>query len=279
MTLYQAEYRSRVRREKSKEAIAMAMENRWEEAASINRSIIELFPDDIEAHNRLGKALFEQGKYAEARSAFAKAIQLSPSNGIARKNLDRLSLLKKEEQHPKKALKLGPEHFLEERGKAGTVVLEHPAGKEALAKVTASDALTLRISDHRLVAESVDGEYLGQVPPRLAARLIRLMQGGNQYEAAVSRLSGNEITIIMREIFQHPSQERITSFPARSEQLRPYPQTPMLDLDLLENEEEDEEIEAAFNSEWEESGEPADIRPRPSRAEESDAEEETEEDN
>ncbi|MEK7777705.1 MAG: tetratricopeptide repeat protein, partial [Chloroflexota bacterium] len=254
MTLYQAEYRSRVRREKSKEAIAMAMENRWEEAAAINRSIIELFPDDIEAHNRLGKALFEQGKYAEARSAFAKALQLSPSNGIARKNLDRLSLLKKEEQRPKKAIKLGPEHFLEERGKVGTVVLEHPAGKESLAKVTAGDALTLRISDHRLVAESVDGEYLGQVPPRLAARLIRLMQGGNQYEAAVARLSGNEVTVIMRETFQHPSQERITSFPARSEQLRPYPQTPMLDLDLLENEEEDEEIEAAFNSEWEESG-------------------------
>ncbi|MDO8750556.1 MAG: tetratricopeptide repeat protein [Dehalococcoidia bacterium] len=278
MTLYQAEYRSRVRREKSKEAIAMAMENRWEEAAAINRSIIELFPDDIEAHNRLGKALFEQGKYAEARSAFAKALQLSPSNGIARKNLERLSLLKKEEQRPKKATKLGPEHFLEERGKAGTVVLEHPAGKESLAKVTAGDALTLRVSEHRLVAESVDGEYLGQVPPRLAARLVRLMQGGNQYEAAVARLSGNEVTIIMRETFQHPTQERITSFPARSDQLRPYPQTPMLDMDLLK-EEEDEEIEAAFNSEWEESGEPADIHPRSAIAKEPDDEEDAEEEN
>ncbi len=278
MTLYQAEYRSRIRREKSKEAISMAMENRWEEAAAINRSIIELFPDDVEAYDRLGKALFEQGKYDEARSAFTKALQLSPSNAIARKNLDRLSLLKKGEQHPKKAPKLGPEYFLEERGKAATVVLERPARKEALAKVTAGDALALRISDHKLVAGSVDGEYLGQVPPKLAARLVRLMRGGNKYEAAVARLSGNEVTIIIRETFQHPSQAGITSFPSRSEHLRPYPQTSVLDTDLLGEEGEDEEIEAAFNSEWEESGDAADIRPRSSIVEESDVEDETEDD-
>ena len=84
MTLYQAEYRSRIRREKSKEAIAMAMENRWEDATGVNRSIIELFPDDIEAYNRLGKALFELGRYDEARTAFTKALELSPSNTIAR---------------------------------------------------------------------------------------------------------------------------------------------------------------------------------------------------
>lgn len=276
MTLYQAEYRSRIRREKSKEAIALAMGNRWEEAVVINRSIIELFPDDVEAHNRLGKALFELGKYEEARAAFARGLELSPSNTIARKNLDRLSLLKKEEQPLKKAPKLGPEHFLEESGKTGTTILEQPAHREELAKITAGDALILRIDDHRLLAESMTGEYLGRVPQRLAARLIRLMQGGNQYEAAVARLSGSEVTVIIRETSQHPSQEGITSFPSRGDQLRPYPQAPLMEMDLLE--EEDEEIEAAFNNEWEESGDPAALAPRSSLAEEPDAEEEEEED-
>ena len=59
MTLHQAEYRSKLRKEKAKEAIALAMENRWEEAAETNRAILELFQDDIEAQNRLGKAYFE----------------------------------------------------------------------------------------------------------------------------------------------------------------------------------------------------------------------------
>ena len=276
MTLYQAEYRSRVRRERAKEAIALAMENCWEEAAAINRSIIDLFPDDVEAHNRLGKALFEMGKFAEARSAFAKALQLSPSNAIAQKNLERLSLLKKEHQPLKKAPKLGPEHFLEESGKTGTAVLEHPASREVVAKVTAGDGLALRTVDNKLVAETPDGEYLGQVPPRLAARLIRLVRGGNQYEAAVARLSGNEVTIIIREVFQHPSQEGITSFPSRSERVRPYPQGHPIDIELME--EEDEEIEAAFNAEWEENGEPASVLPHPAFGKKSVAEGESEED-
>ena len=75
MTLHQAEDRSKIRREKSKEAIALAMENRWEEAITVNRSILELFPEDIEAYNRLGKAFFELGEYGEARTAFSKALQ------------------------------------------------------------------------------------------------------------------------------------------------------------------------------------------------------------
>ena len=254
----------------------MAMENRWEEAVSINRSVIELFPDDVEARNRLGKALFELGRYREARAAFAKALELSPSNTIARKNLERLSILKREEKPLKKAPKMGPEHFLEESGKTGIVVLEQPASKEVLAKVTAGDAVTLRIGDNTLVAETMDGKYLGHVPPRTAARVIRLTHGGNQYEAAVTRLGGNQITIIVREVFQHPSLYGITSFPTRGEQLHPYPQTPLMELDLLE-EEEDEEIEAAFNSEWEESGEPTDLLPRPSFNRQPDAEEESEE--
>ena len=45
MTLYrQAEYKSKLRRETSKEAISLAMENRWEEAVSANQTIVEEFP-------------------------------------------------------------------------------------------------------------------------------------------------------------------------------------------------------------------------------------------
>lgn len=260
MTLYQAEDRSKIRREKSKEAIALAMDNRWEEAAALNRSLIELFPGDVESYNRLGKAFFELGEYDEARVAFAKAFQLSPSNVIARKNLERLNLLKKEVHLPKKGRKLSLQHFLEESGKTGIATLEHPAGKETLAKITAGDAVTLRIIERRLVVESSEDEYLGQIPPRLALRLIRLMQGGNRYEVAVTRLTGDEVTIIIREVFQHTDLRGIISFPSRGEQYRPYPRTALMEFELSED--EDEEMEAAFNSEWEESGEATDLSPR-----------------
>ena len=80
MALYQSEQRSKVRRDKSREAISLAMESRWQEAADTNRSIIELFPEDIEASNRLSKALLELGDYPQARAAFSRSLELSPSN-------------------------------------------------------------------------------------------------------------------------------------------------------------------------------------------------------
>ncbi|MBI4201132.1 MAG: hypothetical protein HY531_02440, partial [Chloroflexi bacterium] len=63
MVLEQTEYRSKVRREKTKEAIALAMANRWKEAVTVNRAILDLFPEEVEAHNRLGKAFCELGEY------------------------------------------------------------------------------------------------------------------------------------------------------------------------------------------------------------------------
>ena len=99
MTLYrQAEYRSKLRRETSKEAISLAMENRWEEAVSVNREIVESFPEDIEAYNRLGRAFVELGRYKNAKAAFQAAVAISPSNTIAQKNLERLSHLKQKDK-------------------------------------------------------------------------------------------------------------------------------------------------------------------------------------
>ena len=48
----------------AKEAIALAMQGRWEEAVAANRAILELFPEDVDAYNRLGSALMELGEYA-----------------------------------------------------------------------------------------------------------------------------------------------------------------------------------------------------------------------
>ena len=51
----------RSRKQRTEAAIAFALARRWEEAAAENRSLVDEFPDDIEAANRLGKALKELG--------------------------------------------------------------------------------------------------------------------------------------------------------------------------------------------------------------------------
>ncbi|MBI4312177.1 MAG: tetratricopeptide repeat protein [Chloroflexi bacterium] len=276
MTLYQAEYKSKIRREKTREAIALAMENRWEEAAAVNRAILDMFPDDVEAYNRLGKAHLESGNYDEALVAFRKTLELSPSNAIARKNLDRLGVLRREQQQPKRAQKVKPEQFLEESGKTGTAVLEQTAEREVIAKLTPGDALTLRPNGRRLEVFDADGEPLGIVPSRMASRLLRLAKGGNRYEAAVTHVQGSEVTILVRETYQHPSQRGVSSFPTRADQFHSYLPAAVQELDLMD--EEDEEIEAAFNSEWEEeNGEEGEEFPRAPFAREPAMEEEEEE--
>ena len=93
MAAFPTEDRVRQKRTKSEQAISLAMKNRWEEAAQLNREILDMFPNEVDAFNRLGKALTELGRYGEARDAYAKAVKIDPLNGIATKNLQRLGKL------------------------------------------------------------------------------------------------------------------------------------------------------------------------------------------
>ena len=59
MAVFPSEDRLRMKRQRSEKAIQLAMQNRWQEAADINRQILETFPEDVDTLNRLGKAQME----------------------------------------------------------------------------------------------------------------------------------------------------------------------------------------------------------------------------
>src|SRR5437879_5651645 len=88
---YTDEERRGRRRQLAQQAIALAVQSRWQEAVDVNQQIVELLPDDAEAFNRLGKAYTELGQIAEARQAYESALQADAANLIAQRNLDRLS--------------------------------------------------------------------------------------------------------------------------------------------------------------------------------------------
>jgi len=206
----------RLRRQHSKRAIALAMQGQWREAAAVNKDIIESFPNDVEAHNRLGRACLNLGEYSQAREAYSRALELDPYNAITKKNLQRLSYLKdarvssESESH-----KVGPQHFIKEIGRAGEVYLYDMAPKEVLARILAGDTVNIRIDAPNLIVENMRGEYLGRVDPRHAQRIIKLIEGGNKYTAAVVSSTGDMLLIIIREVYQDPargysSRRRIT---------------------------------------------------------------------
>ncbi len=228
------------------EAIKLAMQGRWEEAAELNRRIIELAPEDIGAYNRLGKALTELGRYAEAREAYSKVLELDPNNSIARKNLERISHLEREGEPVPGGRRIMPQIFVEETTKAKVVDLHNPAPHEVLARVATGEEVCLKIQGHKLIVTTSSGEYLGEVEPRIGTRLIELLKGGNEYQAAIASLRDGQAKVIIRETFQHPSLRGYPSFlPQVEEEIRPY-----LRGSLLEEESEDIAEEEA--SEWEE---------------------------
>lgn len=246
---------ARLRRRRTKEAIALAMQGRWEEAVTANRSIVEIFPQDINAYNRLGKAFTELGRFAEAKEAYMKALAIDSKNSIARKNMRRLSLLKEAYVAPGGgSYRVSPQLFIEETGKAGVACLEQLAPKEVLARMGAGDPVHLRPKGRGLIVENKLGEYLGQVELRIGTRLAKLIKGGNRYTAAITSSTDGEVKIIIMEIFQHPNQVGRPSFPAKgNDGFRSYVKDSVLKYEL---DEEDGFEDIDYHIEWEEELEP-----------------------
>jgi hypothetical protein len=228
----------RLKQQLSKEAIDLAMQGRWQEAAAINREIIENYPDDVDTYNRLGRACMELGDYAQAREAYSQAVKLDPYNAIANRNIRRLNDLKEPVSLEVETDKVEPHHFIEEIGKAGVVNLYDLAPKEIRARMVAGDRVSLKVEGLSLVVENSRGEYLGRVDPRHAQRLARLILGGNRYTATVVRSTVDMMGIIIREIYQDPSQAGRLSFPPKGlEEVRPYVSDKIFKLDSEYDEE------------------------------------------
>lgn len=211
----QPEERARLQRQLTDQAINLALESKWEDAVNVNRQLQGLFPRDLSTLNRLGKALSELGHYAEARQAYSEALEIDPTNNIARKNLDRLASLGdgsavRRPSHER----MDPRLFIEETGKTGFTNLLDLAAHHTLVRLTAGDQVYFSRDGNVLWVVNAEQERIGRVEPRLAARLIRFVEGGNQYAAGITELRPHEVRIIIRETFQHPSQFGHVSFPA-----------------------------------------------------------------
>jgi tetratricopeptide (TPR) repeat protein len=237
------------RRQLAQQAITFAMQSRWQEAADVNRRIVEMTPGDAEAFNRLGKAYTELGQISEARSAYEDALKADPANLIAQRNLDRLSRItdaEASELAKRAGQKLDPQFFMEETGKTGLTALRAVAGSDVLATLTAGDQVELREDEGHLVVTTTGGVRIGVVDDALAARITRLMQTGNQYQAGIVGVDNHEVRIIIRETFQAPQNAGRISFPPRvsSDALpRPYLREGLVRRGASGDDEEEEDLD------------------------------------
>ena len=249
---------SKSKRDLSRDAITLALKGEWERASEVNRAVLELSEDDVDAMNRLAKALMELARYSEAREVLDRVTTLAPYNNIAKKNLARLVQLETTPAANNQVRKAAGalQLFIEESGKSGTTVLIKTVTGHAMARIAPSDSATLVVDQDVINVCTHDGEYLGQIEPKLGRRLIRLMDAGNQYQAAIIGVSDQGISITVRETYRHQSLQNVCSFPTKSNaENRVYLSESLVRYtrdDDLEDEEDEEGVieEDEMETEW-----------------------------
>lgn len=211
------ESRGKARRLLTEQARRFAAEGKWREAIEVNQQLIERSPKDADAFNRLGKAFYELRRFRSAYEAYQKAVSADPANVIAQRNLSRIEPLK-DVEHEDGDVEMHPRVarsgiFIEEVGKTYLDDLVNCAGPEILSDLSSGGQLQLRVSGGHVELLDVQGRYVGQLEPRIARRLIELLELGNQYEVYITSGSSTSVRVIIREITKVPAMGTRLSFP------------------------------------------------------------------
>jgi tetratricopeptide (TPR) repeat protein len=196
------------------QAVQAALEADWARAVELNTKILEQNADDLEARNRLGRALLETGKLEEARTAYAAVLKIEPNNPIALRNVARLgTLLEHKTKTNATKSKTQPRLFIEDMGKTGILRLINPAPPQVVAKYSPGAEAELRERDGLIAVHARDGELLGFLEPKVGRRLLDLINTGNQYVVAVVSNDQQNPRVAIRETLQSPENAQRISFP------------------------------------------------------------------
>ena len=209
--------RMRLKKRLLERAVELSTSNRWEEAIATNEQLLQL-GEDTECYNRIGKAYLELGRFEEAQEAYNNTLQLNPSNVIARKNLARLKdLAHMDDRGLRKEQRTyaDPQLFIIETGKTALTTLTNVPGREIGLRLVSGEQVDLQYDEKSVSVIDSEGRTIGQFEPLLAQRLIEMHNAGSRYAAAIANLDGNQIKVLIREIFQAPDQRHIVSFPGK----------------------------------------------------------------
>lgn len=196
----------------TKQAISAALSGNWQEAINLNEQLIDKDHKNIDASNRLGRAYFESGNLTKSKKSFEKTLVIDPYNQIAAKFVKRIEIFRKKgnKENHLRALnsKLNTQFssinydlFIEEPGKTKLVGLLKVAEPQKLSLLSPGMAVNLVQKNRGISITDYNGEYLGVLPDDLSSHLLRLIKGGNKYQACIKNSKNNALSILIREVF------------------------------------------------------------------------------
>lgn len=182
-----------------------ALSSRWDEALTLNQQIIATEPENVDALNRMARAYFELGDINLSKKFYQKSLKVDPYNQIAYKFLKRIETCTKKGAKPENhAMQSNPQLisdlFIEEPGRTKLVNLLKVAEPQKLSMLSAGCLVKLATKNRGISVTDLQGEYLGVIPDDLSHTLLRLIKGGNKYQALIKTIKPNGLTILIREI-------------------------------------------------------------------------------
>lgn len=187
-------------------AIDAALDLRWSDALKLNKQIIKIDPQNIDALGRLGRAYMELGKKNLAKKYYSQVLKFDPYNPIALKNLKIIKstrLYPSPHAHiPNGEPRVGAMLFLQEPGKTKVVNLLRVAEPQKLSQTYCGMKVGIAIKNRKVVILDFYGGYLGALPDDICHHLIRLIHGGNKYELFIKSVRVNSLSVLIKEIFR-----------------------------------------------------------------------------
>jgi hypothetical protein len=182
------------------QAIQTALTGNWANAITLNNSILEETPEDIDTLNRLAFAHSSLGNVKEAKNIYQQVLQLDTQNPIALRNLKRLagnnSTISTKTINSANISEL----FIEEPGKTKVIELLNVADKKVISPLRSGEEMTLSVKRMKVFVLDEQKQFVGMLPDDIGRRLILFMNGGNQYEAYIKSVDNNKVIIFAREV-------------------------------------------------------------------------------
>ncbi|MEK7558784.1 MAG: hypothetical protein AAB521_00595 [Patescibacteria group bacterium] len=179
-------------------AIQTALSGNWEQAITINKTLIKEDPSDIDALNRLAFAFSIIGKAKDAKSTYQKVLKLDVLNTLALRNLKKLD--GKNGQMTNGSNFQVNNTFIEEQGKTKIVVLINIAQPSVINSLRTGQTLELSIKRLKIFMLTEDNKYIGVLPDNIGKRLIKFIKAGNQYEAYVKSALDHHMIVFIKEV-------------------------------------------------------------------------------
>lgn len=236
----------------NKLAIDAALDSKWTEALKLNRQIIKVDPQNVDALNRQARCYMELGKNNLAKKYYAEALKIDPYNPIAAKNLKIIKSLhgslnhgssNKSDGSPHIAdgqVRIAPGLFLQEPGKTKVVNLLKVAEPKTLSQTFCGMSVNMLIKNKKIIIVDSFEAYLGVLPDDISHHLVRLIKGGNKYNIVIKSVRVNGLSVLIREINRSKRFKNQPSFLEGSQ----YPISDVITaLDSQEPEEDGEEQE------------------------------------